>query len=112
MGIMRSDKWKMMQEDASKSKDEVTTQKREKKPRERISDRFSIKVLTFDKFKYKRNDIEGKTDIEKYKMALADTKNCKIREAHEYTKELNDFRPMERFVFTYIIILEKTQITK
>ena len=61
-----------------------------------------VKVLTFSKIAYKREDLESKTDEEKYELALSDKENCRIMDAKEYTDMLNEFRPMEKYVYTYI----------
>ena len=59
---------------------------------------------------YNRNELESKSDIEKYVIALNDIEHCKIRESNEYTKEVNDFKPMEKFVFTYIVTIPTEQL--
>ena len=52
-------------------------------------------VLRFSKKGYERKELESLTDKE----------NCQIMSAYDYTKDLNDFKPMERYVYTYIICL-------
>ena len=64
-----------------------------------------VKVITFDKRHYKREDIEKESDYDKYRMAVADKDNCKVYCAWEYTSLLNDAIPMEQFVYTYIVRL-------
>lgn len=83
---------------------------KEVKPKGNICNGISVKVITFEKGSYNRNELENKSDIEKYMIALNDAEHCKIRESNEYTKELNDFKPMEKFVFTYIVIIPTEQL--
>lgn len=96
--------------DALNMKNIIITHRQEKKPRESICDSISVKVITFEKGSYNRNELESKTDIEKYMIALNDVKHCKIHESNEYTKEMNDFKPMEKFVFTYIVTIPTEQL--
>lgn len=60
-------------------------------------------VLRFSKKGYERKELESLTDKEKYELACRDKDNCQIMSAYDYTKDLNDFKPMERYVYTYII---------
>lgn len=62
-----------------------------------------LKVLTFSKKKYEREELEKKNELEKYITAYKDNRYCNIYDAEEYTKRLNDFIPMERYVYTYIV---------
>lgn len=63
-----------------------------------------IAVVTFDKRYWQRDWLESLNDGEKYRLALI-SKNGSICSAEEYTKSLNDMRPMERCVFTYIVAI-------
>ena len=62
-----------------------------------------LKVLTFSKEKYEREELEKKNELEKYITSYKDNRYCNIYDAEEYTKRLNDFIPMERYVYTYIV---------
>ncbi len=64
---------------------------------------ITVKVLTFCKRTYDKETIESKTDKEKYLIALNDNENCRIMDANEYTKKLNESIPMETYVYTYIV---------
>lgn len=64
-----------------------------------------IYVLNFDKTRYKRCDIDELSDIEKYMIANNDKDQCWIYTAKEYTDNLNCFKPMEKYVWTYIVVL-------
>lgn len=64
-----------------------------------------LKVLTFSKEKYEREELEKKNELEKYITAYKDNRYCSIYDAEEYTKRLNDFIPMERYVYTYIVMV-------
>lgn len=59
-------------------------------------------VLTFDKRYYNRDFLERLTDLEKYKLAAIDN-NCSVYSSEQYSNFLNDMKPMERYVFTYIV---------
>jgi len=96
--------------DALNLKNGIITHKQAKKPTGSVCDSISVKVITFEKGSYNRNELESKSDIEKYTIALNDIDHCKIRESNEYTKEVNDFKPMEKFVFTYIVTIPTEQL--
>jgi hypothetical protein len=100
--------------DALRFKDGITAHKQEKKPTGSVCDSISVKVITFERGSYDRNELESKSDIEKYMIAINDVEHCKIRESNEYAKEMNDFKPMEKFVFTYIVTIptERLQCTQ
>lgn len=64
---------------------------------------ITVKVLTFSKRTYDKNKLESKTDKEKYLIALNDKEHCRIMDANEYTRKLNESKPMETCVYTYIV---------
>lgn len=70
----------------------------------------TIMVLLFDKGHYKKNDIESKTDYEKYKMAVVDKRHCYVHTAEEYCDILNSFKPTETYVWTYIVLIPKAYV--
>ena len=96
--------------DALNMKNIIITHRQEKKPTGSVCDSISVKVITFEKGSYNRNELENKSDIEKYMIALNDVEHCKIHESNEYTREMNDFKPMEKFVFTYIVTIPTEQL--
>ena len=64
-----------------------------------------IMVLLFDKGHYKRDDLNAKSDMEKYTIALWDKRRCWLYTADEYTDMLNNFKPIEKYVWTYIVVI-------
>ena len=66
---------------------------------------FKIMVLLFDKGHYKRSEIELKTDKEKYMSAIGDRRHCWVHTAKEYMELLNGFKPIEKYVWTYIVVI-------
>lgn len=62
-----------------------------------------IYILAFQKNKYNREEIESLDDVLKFNKAAIDSDNCKIMTASEYMKNLNDSKPMDRYVYTYIV---------
>ena len=91
--------------DALKSVNGIIPHKQGKKPTGSICDSISVMVITFEKTAYDRDELDGKSDIEKYAIALGDTEHCKIYGRDEYVRSINDFKPMERFAFTYIVTI-------
>jgi hypothetical protein len=74
------------------------------KPIESISVPFNTFVLTFDKLYFKKSNLEVLSDVEKYNIAKDNSKEgCRVYTASEYTEKLNNFVPMEKYVFTYIV---------
>lgn len=74
------------------------------KPIERISVPFNTFVLTFNKLYFKKSNLEVLSDVEKYNIAKDNSKEgCRVYTASEYTEKLNNFVPMEKYVFTYIV---------
>ena len=68
---------------------------------------FNIKVLLFDKGHFKRDELDSKSDIEKYELALKmDKICCWVYTADEYTEMLNNFKPVEKYVWTYIVSIQ------
>lgn len=68
-------------------------------------DNVTILVLHFDKGHYKRKDLDELSDVEKYKIAYFDNKNCWVYEADEYMEKVNGFEPMEKYVWMYIVAM-------
>ncbi len=69
---------------------------------------FSIMVLLFDKGHFKRDELDNKSDIEKYELASKMIKVYSwIYTADEYTEMLNNFKPIEKYVWTYIVTIPK-----
>lgn len=83
--------------------DGIVPQNEEVNRTENNYDPITVKVLTFSKRTYDKKTIESKTDKEKCLIALNDKENCRIMDANEYTRKLNEFRPMETCVYTYIV---------
>ena len=74
------------------------------KPIERISVPFNTFVLTFNKMYFEKSNLEVLSDIEKYNVAKDNNKECcRVYTTSEYTEKLNNFVPMEKYVFTYIV---------
>lgn len=93
-------KWLVM---VSNLMDGIAPQNEEVNRTENNYNPITVKVLTFSKRTYDKKTIESKTDKEKYLIALNDKENCRIMDANEYTRKLNEFRPMETCVYTYIV---------
>lgn len=67
---------------------------------------FSIMVLLFDKGHFKRDELDSKSDIEKYELASKmDKVYSWIYTADKYTEMLNNFNPIEKYVWTYIVAI-------
>jgi len=66
---------------------------------------LKVLVLLFDKGHYKRSELDKMSNVEKYKVALLDKAKCVIYNVDEYVDMINSFKPMERYVWTYIITL-------
>ena len=69
-----------------------------------------IFVLCFSKLKYNRERLEKKTDCEKYLLATIDAKDCFIFNSDEYTMALNEAKPMDTCVYTYIVSIPSTNV--
>lgn len=79
-------------------------------PIENIYEPFKVYVLTFSKRYYDRNSLENLSDIEKYNLANGDRMNCAIYDSTEYTNLLNEYRLMDRYVYTYIVVCTQMSI--
>ena len=74
------------------------------KPIESISVPFNTFVLTFDKMYFEKSKLEVLSDVEKYNVAKDDSMGCcRVYTTSEYTEKLNNFVPMDKYVFTYIV---------
>lgn len=62
-----------------------------------------ILVLRFDKSHYDKNDLDNMSDIEKYQAASRENSNCWIYTSSEYCDMINSSKPMEKYVWMYII---------
>lgn len=74
-----------------------------KKAIERKNKRNKTFVLTFHKICYDRQMIESLSEREKYELAISDKRGCCVYTSNEYTDLLNNHKPMETYVFTYIV---------
>jgi len=72
---------------------------------EEYKKQFTILILRFDKGHYKKHELDEMSDIEKYKTAVWDKRNCWIYKSDEYTDMVNHMKPMEKYVWMYIIFL-------
>lgn len=80
------------------------------KPTEDIYLPFTTIVARFSKSKYNKCAIDMLSDVDKYKLALADNENCQLYNKDDYSNMRNEHRPMEEFVLTYIINVPTTII--
>lgn len=71
---------------------------------------ITILVLRFDKSHYDKNDLDNMSDIEKYQVASKENSNCWIYTASEYCDMINGFKPMEKYVWMYIISIPTEKI--
>lgn len=62
-----------------------------------------IYVVTLDKGHYKKKDLEEMSDKEKFETALKDNKRCQVYTRYEYEDLINAFKPLEKYVWTYIV---------
>lgn len=75
-----------------------------KKPIECISVPFNTFVLTFNKMYFEKSNLDVLSDVEKYNIAKDNSKECcRVYRISEYTEKLNNFVPMDKCVFTYIV---------
>lgn len=74
------------------------------KRNEFVSVPFNTFVLTFNKMYFEKSNLEVLSDIEKYNLAKDNSKEgCCVYTVSEYTEKLNNFVPMDKYVFTYIV---------
>lgn len=74
------------------------------KPIENISVPFNTFVLTFNKMYFEKSNLDVLSDVEKYNIAKDNSKECcRVYTISEYTEKLNNFVPMDKCVFTYIV---------
>lgn len=73
---------------------------------------YKIVVLLFDKGHYRRNDLDDKSDFEKFTLASWDKRHCWQYAADEYTDMLNNFKPVEKYVWTYIVVIPEEEYEK
>ena len=66
---------------------------------------MDIKVLTFDKRFYQKDELSLFNDKEKYYIATEDKENCSVMDIKEYERLLNDSYPLEKYVYTYFVIV-------
>lgn len=62
-----------------------------------------IYVVTFDKGHYRKAELEELSDEEKFETARRDKKRCYVHTKYEYEEIINSFKPLEKYVWTYII---------
>lgn len=67
-------------------------------------------VLTFDKGHYRKHELDDMSIKELYETAQRDHKKCHIHTAEEYEYLLNSFKPLEKYVWTYIIKTDNNHV--